>query len=59
MKKTFPVVMLAMLTLLSSCDLIGGIFKAGVWVGVLGIVVVVAIVIWIIAKLFGGGSSNP
>lgn len=58
MKKSFLIIPLLMLTLLSSCDLIGGIFKAGVWVGVLGIVVVVAIVIWVIAKLFGGGSNT-
>lgn len=58
MKKSFPVIMLALLTLLSSCDLIAGIFKAGVWVGVIVVVVVVAIVIWVIAKLFGGGGSN-
>lgn len=36
--------------LLSGCDLIGGIFKAGMWVGVLGIVVVIVIIGWIASR---------
>ena len=30
------------------------IFKAGVWTGILIVIVVVALVIWLISKLFGG-----
>ena len=36
---------------LSGCEVIGGIFKAGVWVGVLAVVFVVAIVGFIAAKI--------
>lgn len=55
MKKTYSLAVLALLcSTLSSCELIGGIFKAGVWTGVIAIVVVVALVIWILAKIFGG-----
>lgn len=36
---------------LSSCQAIGSIFKAGVWAGVIGIVVVVAIILWVVSKL--------
>lgn len=36
--------------LLSSCSVVGGIFKAGVWVGVIGIVIVVIIIIWLVSK---------
>jgi c-di-AMP phosphodiesterase-like protein len=39
-----------MIILLSSCTVVGGIFKAGVWVGVLGIVILVVIIFWIISK---------
>jgi hypothetical protein len=39
-----------LLMLLSSCSVIGGIFKAGVWVGVIGIVIVLIIIIWLISK---------
>lgn len=42
--------LLFVLTTMSSCQAIGDIFKAGVWVGVLLVVVVVAIIIWIIGK---------
>lgn len=36
--------------LLSSCTVVGGIFKAGMWVGVLGIVILVVIILWIVNK---------
>jgi hypothetical protein len=36
---------------LSSCEAIGGIFKAGVWSGIILVAVVIAIVIWIITRL--------
>lgn len=36
-----------------SCAVVGGIFKAGVWVGVLAVVVVIAIIIFIITKVSG------
>lgn len=35
---------------LSSCQAIGEIFKAGVWVGVIGIIIVVLIIFWLIGK---------
>ncbi|MET4080752.1 putative small secreted protein [Pedobacter sp. UYP30] len=55
MKKALPLLSIALIcSTLSSCELIGGIFKAGVWTGVIAIVVVVALVIWILAKIFGG-----
>lgn len=38
---------------LQSCDLIAGIFKAGVWTGILVVVAVVGLIVWIIARLAG------
>ena len=38
--------------LLSGCEIIGGIFKAGVWTGTILVVLIVAIVIWVVSKLF-------
>lgn len=35
---------------LSSCSAIAGIFKAGVWFGVIGVVVIVAVIFWLINK---------
>ena len=35
---------------LSSCEVVEGIFKAGVWVGVIAVVVVIALIFWLINK---------
>ena len=43
---------LAMMLMLSSCSVIEGIFKAGVWVGVIAVVVVIGLIIWLISKIF-------
>ena len=57
-QKYFPLAFVALLmTTLSSCSLIEGIFKAGVWSGVIIVVVVLALIIWLISKIFGGGRS--
>lgn len=39
--------------LLSGCALVGGIFKAGLWVGVIAVVIVVAVVMLIVGKARG------
>jgi len=55
MKRYFPLAIIAFLsTTLMSCELIEGIFKAGVWVGVIIVVLILALVIWLISKIFGG-----
>jgi hypothetical protein len=41
---------LALAMSLSSCELIGGIFKAGMWVGILIVVAVVGLVLWLVSK---------
>jgi hypothetical protein len=38
---------------LPGCEIVGGIFKAGVWVGVLAVVLVIAIVGIIAGKIRG------
>ena len=42
--------LLSVSILFSSCEAIGGIFKAGAWFGIIGVVVVVVIVFWLIGK---------
>lgn len=56
-KGTLALGILSIVTLLSSCSVISGIFKAGVWAGVLFVVVVIAVIIFVISKLFGGNKS--
>lgn len=45
-----PLGMLFWATVLSGCELAGDIFEAGVWVGVLLVVGVLALVVWLIPK---------
>lgn len=54
MKKYSLLPLLALLMSLSSCEIVGGIFKAGVWTGFILVALVVGLVIFIVAKLFGG-----
>ncbi|WP_315814893.1 phosphatidate cytidylyltransferase [Paraflavitalea speifideaquila] len=49
----FSLMLLLVMINLSSCEVIGGIFKAGVWTGVLAVVIVGALLIWIIARISG------
>ena len=47
----WPVVGLFSALAMSGCELVADIFKAGVWVGALLVVGVIAIVIWLISKM--------
>lgn len=51
----FSVVMILLTLSLSSCQLIGDIFKAGVGVGVFMVVAVIGLIIFLIAKIGGAG----
>jgi hypothetical protein len=37
---------------LAGCELIGNVFQAGMWFGIVLVVVVIALVGWVVAKLF-------
>lgn len=53
MKKALPLLSIALIcSVLSSCAAIEGVFKAGMWFGIIGVIVVVALVIWLVSKLF-------
>lgn len=49
-KKLIPLFLLLVI-LTNSCRAIAGIFKAGIWVGVIGIVIIIAIILWIVNKM--------
>ena len=56
-KRYFPLAFIAFLvTTLSSCQVIGDIFKAGMWTGIIIVVLVIGLIIWLISKIFGGRS---
>ncbi len=42
--------LLFLLATLNSCSVIGGIFKTGMWAGILVVVVVIVLIIWLIRK---------
>lgn len=41
---------LAASLLFSSCQAIGDVFKAGMWVGVIVVVLIIALVLWLIGR---------
>lgn len=47
-----------LLLTMSSCEAIGGIFKAGAWTGAIAVILVIGVVIWLFSKLFGGGGGG-
>ncbi|WP_342646378.1 hypothetical protein [Mucilaginibacter sp. CSA2-8R] len=55
-KLVFPALFTTLL-LLSSCEVVGGIFKAGFYTGVVLIALVLALIIYLFIK-FRGGSNR-
>ena len=53
MKNWFIVPLLVLLVSLSGCELVGDIFEVGVWTGIIIVVIIVALVLWLLRKLFG------
>jgi hypothetical protein len=54
MKNSLYVLLFVLISVsLTSCELIGDIFKAGVWVGILAVAAVIGLIIFLISKLSG------
>jgi hypothetical protein len=51
----FSAILILLVFTLSSCEVIGDIFKAGMWTAVIGIVIVVLIIMWILRAIRGRG----
>ena len=51
-------VLVALATTLTGCEIAGDIFKGGIWVGVIGVFVVVAIIFWLVSKMGGGNKTS-
>ncbi|MBC7720415.1 MAG: hypothetical protein H7068_00225 [Pedobacter sp.] len=53
MKKFIPILSSAIFITVSftSCEIIGGIFKAGIWTGVLLVAAIIALIIYLIAAI--------
>lgn len=57
MKKLNLSILAVTLMVLSSCSVVGGIFKAGAAIGIIAVVVVIAVIIWVISMFRGGGNK--
>lgn len=53
MNKYYGLVLLLMTMFYGSCAAIETIFKAGMWWGIILVVIVIAVIFWIVSKLFG------
>lgn len=42
--------LLFVMTFLAGCEMIGDIFQAGIWVGVIVVVAIVGLILWLIGK---------
>jgi uncharacterized membrane protein YkvI len=45
------VILIASIVTLAGCELAGDIFQAGVWVGALLVVGIIALIIWMVSKV--------
>jgi hypothetical protein len=50
MKKLLTLILTLAVIFLNSCAVVGGIFKAGVWVGMLIVVFIIGIIIWLVTR---------
>lgn len=53
LKLYFSALMVILLFTLSSCEVIGDIFKAGMWTAVIGIVLIVLLIMWLLRVIRG------
>jgi len=55
MRKLYSLTAILVITLLSSCELVGDIFEAGAWTGIILVVIIVAVIFWLFSKFRGRG----
>ena len=56
--RLFSLFVLAMLaSILSGCAVAGDLVKGGIWIGVIGVFLVVAVIWWLVSKMGGGGGT--
>lgn len=53
LKAYFAVMLLLLTFTLSSCEIIGDIFKAGMWTALIGIVLFVLLIMWLLRAIRG------
>ncbi|MDQ4141778.1 MAG: hypothetical protein M3142_14815 [Bacteroidota bacterium] len=53
LKYFFSIFIVFLALTVTSCEVIGDIFEAGMWTAVIGIVIIVLFVLWILRKIRG------
>ena len=48
---TYCTLFLVLITTLTSCEAIGDIFQAGIWVGIVVVVIIAALILYLIRKV--------
>lgn len=56
----FPIAFVALflVVFMTGCEAIGDIFAAGAYTGIIGVVLVIAVLIWLASKFLGGGGRR-
>lgn len=50
---SYLLILLVMLFTFTGCDVLLDIFEAGMWIGIILVVLVIALVVWLIRKFLG------
>lgn len=50
-----PALLAVLLLPLTGCNVIGDIFKAGAYTGIIGVLLVLVLIIWLVSRLFRRG----
>ena len=53
MRNLFAFAALSVVTLLSGCELVGDIFKAGAYTGIILVIIVIVLILWLLSKFRG------
>lgn len=56
MRRILPLLVLSLF--IGGCDLVGGIFKAGLMIGLVTVVLIVAVIAWLFGKFKRGPDRN-
>ena len=50
MNQAITFTLLLISTMLAGCELVGDIFEAGVWVGIILVVLIIGLVVWVFSR---------
>lgn len=57
-RTALPAVLYGLLLTLSSCSVVGDIFEAGAWTGVIAVLLIIGVIVWLFSKRRSGGNRE-